>query len=66
MTINSILYLTVTLARVLQQNPGRLVPFVAAASVVTLIIAVMTDAWLKSRPGRVKKTAVARGNSSRR
>jgi hypothetical protein len=66
MTINSIMYLMVTLARVLQQNPGRLVPYVAAASVVTLIIAVMTDAWLKTRPEREKKTAVARIDSSRR
>jgi Ca2+/Na+ antiporter len=64
MTLNNIIYVAVTLGRALEHNPGRLVPFVAGACVVTLIIAIISDAWLRTRPAREKKPAVARIHSN--
>jgi hypothetical protein len=58
MTIHNLIYVTQTFWRVLEHHPARLEPLLAGACAVTLVIAVMTDAWLRSRP--VPKKALAK------
>jgi hypothetical protein len=65
MTINDIMYVGQTFWRVLEHNPGRLEPWLAGACAVTLIIAVFTDAWLRSRPAQPKKAVALRRETTR-
>jgi hypothetical protein len=55
--MTNILYMLMTFLRVLADNPGRLIPLLACACVITLIIAVMTDALMRGRSTQNKKTA---------
>jgi hypothetical protein len=58
--MNGIIYIITTFARVLADNPARLLPFLAFACVVTLIIAVTTDALLRARSLQRRKAIANR------
>jgi hypothetical protein len=54
MQTGDIEYILTTFWRVLEANPGRLLPVLAYACAITLVIAVVTDGLLRRRPAREK------------
>jgi hypothetical protein len=55
MPMDDLLYILTTFWRVLESNPGRLLPILAYASAITLVIAVTTDALLRRQTSRQKR-----------
>jgi hypothetical protein len=66
MNFGVIVYIVVTFGRALEHNPGRLVPILAFACVITLIIALVSDAWLRARPAREKKAEAVKDGTTLR
>ena len=54
MPMNDMAYILTAFWRVLEANPGRLVPVLAYACAITLVIAVVTDALIRRQPARRK------------
>jgi hypothetical protein len=50
--MDDITYILMTFWHMLETNPGRLVPFLASACAITLVIAVVTDALFQRPPAR--------------
>ena len=52
--MGDIQYILTTLWRVVQANPAQLLPILAYACAITLVIAVVTDGLLRRQPARQK------------
>ena len=53
--MNDLGYIVGTFGKMLAENPTRLLPFLAFACAVTVIIAITTDALFRRRLARAKK-----------